>query len=41
MFVKLGKNNINELKNKKVLLFGAGSRGSYALEELDKVEHIR
>ncbi len=37
MFFKLEKGDIGQLKNKKLLLFGAGSRGSYFLEELSKI----
>ncbi len=37
MFFKLEKGDIGQLTNKKLLLFGAGSRGSYFLEELNKI----
>lgn len=37
MFAKLDKGSISELRNRKLLLFGAGARGSYALEELNKI----
>ncbi|MCI9079826.1 MAG: hypothetical protein HFH68_13060 [Lachnospiraceae bacterium] len=37
MFFKLEKGDISELTNKKLFLFGAGSRGSYFLEGLNKI----